>query len=48
MEIFLEYPAHYDPFQTSIERMCDHWSEWDGMSDVDTADIQLAELTIRA
>ena len=45
---FLEYPAHYDPFQTSIERMCDHWSEWDGMSDVPIAGSQLTELTIRA
>lgn len=26
---FLDYPASYDPFKTSVERMCDHWSEWD-------------------
>ena len=26
---FLDYPDNYDPFKTSIERMCDHWSEWD-------------------
>ena len=24
----------YDPFQTSIEKMCDHWSDWDGMQEV--------------
>ena len=28
---FLDYPDGYDPFATSIEKMCDHWSEWDGM-----------------
>ena len=28
---FLDYPQDYDPFQTSIAKMCDHWSEWDGM-----------------
>ncbi len=28
---FLEYPETYDPWQTSIEKMCDHWSEWDGL-----------------
>lgn len=31
---FLEYPDDYDPFETSIERLCDHWSEWDGMQHV--------------
>ena len=30
---FLEYPESYDPYQTSIDRMCDHWSEWDGMQE---------------
>ena len=29
---FLDYPESYDPFQTSIERMCDHWSEWDAIA----------------
>ena len=24
----------YDPFKTSIEKMCDHWSDWDGMQEV--------------
>ena len=28
---FLDYPAAYDPWRTSIEKLCDHWSEWDGM-----------------
>ena len=28
---FLEYPDDYDPWQTSINKLCDHWSEWDGM-----------------
>ena len=45
---FLEYPDSYDPFQTSIERMCDHWSEWDGMRDIDSAGCQLTELTLSA
>ena len=32
---FLDYPESYQPFKTSIDRLCDHWSEWDGMqSDV--------------
>ena len=30
---FLEYPANYDPYQTSVDKMCDHWSEWSGMQD---------------
>lgn len=29
---FLDYPDDYDPFKTSIDKMCDHWSEWDCMS----------------
>ena len=29
---FLDYPDDYDPFKTSIDKLCDHWSEWDGMS----------------
>lgn len=31
---FLDYPADYDPFQTSIDKLCDHWSEWDGMQHI--------------
>ena len=31
---FLEYPPDYDPWTTSVDRMCDHWSEWDGMKEV--------------
>ena len=30
---FLDYPDDYDPWQTSINKLCDHWSEWDGMQD---------------
>ena len=29
---FLDYPAGYRPFQTSIDKLCDHWSEWAGMT----------------
>ena len=28
---FLEYPDDYDPWQTSIDLLCDHWQEWEGM-----------------
>ena len=31
---FLEYSGSYDPFKTSVEKMCDHWSEWDGMKHI--------------
>ena len=31
---FLDYPDTYDPWQTSIDGLCDHWSEWDGMQQV--------------
>jgi hypothetical protein len=31
---YLDYPDSYDPWQTSIDKLCDHWSEWDGMQDV--------------
>lgn len=30
----LEYPEGYDPFRISIDKLCDHWSEWDGMQDL--------------
>ena len=26
---FLDYPDSYDPWTTSIDKLCDHWSEWD-------------------
>lgn len=29
---FLEYPESYDPWQTSIDKLCDHWSDWDYVS----------------
>jgi len=28
---FLEYPPTYNPWETSIDRLCNHWQEWDGM-----------------
>ena len=28
---FLEYPASYDPWTTSVDALCDHWREWDGL-----------------
>lgn len=28
---FLDYPESYNPYKTSVDKMCDHWSEWDGM-----------------
>lgn len=31
---FLNYPEGYDPWKVAIEKMCDHWSEWDGMQEV--------------
>jgi len=26
---FLDYPESYDPWGTSVAKLCDHWSEWD-------------------
>lgn len=31
---YLAYPEDYDPWQTSIDKLCDHWSEWDGMQEI--------------
>ena len=31
---YLDYPDDYDPWATSIAKLCDHWSEWDGMQEV--------------
>jgi hypothetical protein len=31
---YLDYPEDHNPWQTSIDKLCDHWSEWDGMQDV--------------
>ncbi|MEM7018582.1 MAG: hypothetical protein AAF512_14725 [Pseudomonadota bacterium] len=31
---FLEYPDNYNPWKTSVDIMCDHWREWDGMQDI--------------
>lgn len=31
---FLDYPDDYDPWETSIAKLCDHWSDWDGMRDI--------------
>ena len=30
---FLEYPNSYNPWETSIDKLCDHWGEWDGMKE---------------
>jgi len=38
---FLEYPASYDPYQTSVDKMCDHWSEWSGMEEIVSAKDQV-------
>ena len=31
---FLEYPSSYDPWRTSVNKLCDHWSEWDGLQEI--------------
>ena len=31
---FLDYPPDYDPWATSVAKLCDHWSEWDGMREL--------------
>ena len=31
---YLEYPEGYNPWQITIDKLCDHWSEWDGMQTV--------------
>ena len=31
---FLDYPPEYDPWATSIAKLCDHWSEWDGLREL--------------
>ncbi len=31
---FLDYPANYDPWKTSVYKLCNHWSEWAGMREV--------------
>ena len=31
---YLDYPDDYDPWQSSIDKLCDHWSEWDGMQEL--------------
>lgn len=28
---FLAYNEDYNPYETSVHKMCDHWSEWDGI-----------------
>ncbi|MCY3884987.1 MAG: hypothetical protein OXG24_08760 [Gammaproteobacteria bacterium] len=45
---FLAYPDGYDPFATSVQKMCDHWCEWDGMSHIVDEQPELAELVIQA
>ncbi len=29
---YLDYPIDYDPWKTSTEKLCDHWSDWDGIN----------------
>ncbi len=31
---FLDYPNSYNPWQTSVDKLCDHWSEWDGLREL--------------
>ena len=31
---FLDYPEDYDPWQTSIDKLCDHWSDWNFVSKI--------------
>ena len=31
---WLEYPVDYDPYACSREKLCDHWSDWQGMQDL--------------
>ncbi len=31
---FLDYPPTYDPWKTSVDKLCDHWSEWDGLQEI--------------
>ena len=31
---FLQYPDGYNPWQVAIDKLCDPWSEWDGMQEV--------------
>jgi hypothetical protein len=41
---FLEYPDSYDPYKTSIDKLCHHWSEWDGMQQIiEKENIELSE-----
>lgn len=29
---FLDYPDGYDAVQVSVDKLCDHWSEWSGLA----------------
>ncbi|MCZ6616529.1 MAG: hypothetical protein O7E57_00240 [Gammaproteobacteria bacterium] len=31
---FLKYPPSYNPWEISVAKLCDHWSEWDGMQEI--------------
>ena len=31
---FLDFEEGYDPWRASIDTLCNHWSDWDGMADV--------------
>ena len=40
---FLEYPEGYNPWQVAIDKLCDPWSEWDGMQDVVAEELETTE-----
>ena len=42
---FLEYPESYNPWQTSIDKLCDHWSEWDGFQELINAERERSTAT---
>lgn len=31
---FLDFDEGYNPWQASVDTLCDHWSDWDGMTEV--------------
>ena len=35
---FLDYPDGYSPWEVAVDKLCDHWSEWDGMKEVVAAE----------
>ena len=37
---FLEYPTDYDPWKIAVDKLCDHWSDWDCASNFDSVKIE--------